>query len=819
MFKLLTLLLAVSSWAHSARNCNQMEEEIYFVGNPEDFKAIQNCSYLNSSLFITGDYNIINLEPLSNLKEIDGYLVILDSHLIRNLKGLHNLEKIKGSQLYLKSSASTFKYNNNFLDDENRGLCYANLVDWSLITDFEVVDTNNGINCPVECHPECLGCFGPGPRLCQACKNHKVGDTCVGYDCDTFDCSLMDPSKKLDLNLDRIAIQDINVSWEALNITEAGGVIQKYQLFRDGGIIYETYFNDSGYTTLEKLDTHYLDSDLVLDNIYNYQIEYTTESGSILGDNFELNLYDWRPDDITDLELVGFTLESNLITKIKFKSDTYLPPFGFQYQLSGSTDFLNLNSLSSGSQHSSTLLDLNYDTNYLLTVCGYNLEFDIVGNCDILEIITPPRPTTTTNTFTSTTLTTSTTSTNTLTTSTLTTSTLTTSSSLTSSTTLTTNTLTTNTLTTNTLTTTLSTTTPTITTSTTITTRTLTTSSSLTSSSTLMYTSSLTNTSTFVNPSQTETTPTTSQRVKNISYLDILNYSGSSGSGSGSGSESGSESGSSLEPIAENVKDSEDEFDYLILIWILVSLIVLILCLCMLCYFKKNEIAPEVCVQTSSAVERPKISFPNPVFEDRKVNGKDFLYDSMNSNQEFTLQKNKTIKANNINQRSQNPIYVSGSSTSSDEDIQERNGRMCQNQTYGFPQDDIRPVPARVIPNGVYQLPQDPLDRTYDSASFPTVTENELYDYALEITEENCIPPNVVNNDKEGTDEYIIVTDNSERVVLNSQELDEVRRNLKQQQEVSTVELTDESIGRRKGSVMNELKLKLESKTGNLLSI
>ena len=70
MFKLLTLLLAVSSWAHSARNCNQMEEEIYFIGNTEDFKAIQNCSYLNSSLFITGDYNIINLDPLSNLKEI-----------------------------------------------------------------------------------------------------------------------------------------------------------------------------------------------------------------------------------------------------------------------------------------------------------------------------------------------------------------------------------------------------------------------------------------------------------------------------------------------------------------------------------------------------------------------------------------------------------------------------------------------------------------------------------------------------------------------------------------------------------------------------
>ena len=63
------------------------------MGNPEDFDYIENCTYLNSSLFVTGDYNIDTLEPLSNLESINGYLVILDSHLIRNLKDFIILEK------------------------------------------------------------------------------------------------------------------------------------------------------------------------------------------------------------------------------------------------------------------------------------------------------------------------------------------------------------------------------------------------------------------------------------------------------------------------------------------------------------------------------------------------------------------------------------------------------------------------------------------------------------------------------------------------------------------------------------------------------
>ena len=198
---LIISILLSSTYSHSLKTCPNSGEDIYFIGNPEDIDTISNCTYLNSSLFITGDYNILDLQGLYQLEEIAGYLVILDSHLIKNLDGLQNLKTIRGNELYLKTASVTFKYNNNFLDDENRGLCYTNLVDWSKITDYDIVDTNNGISCPTECHEECIGCFGPGPRLCQECKNHLVGNTCVPYDCGSLDCSLKEPTKKLDLSL------------------------------------------------------------------------------------------------------------------------------------------------------------------------------------------------------------------------------------------------------------------------------------------------------------------------------------------------------------------------------------------------------------------------------------------------------------------------------------------------------------------------------------------------------------------------------------------------------------------------------------------
>ena len=148
------------------------------------------------------------------------------------------------------------------------------------------MDTNNGISCPTECHPECIGCFGPGPRLCQECRHSKVGNTCVNYNCLDFSCDLSLPQIPLEIIIERPARQTLNVSWNELNITEAGGNILEYLLYRDSDLISHQYFNDSGYETPEKLIPFYLDTNLTLEKTYFYNIEYTTESGSLRSDNF-----------------------------------------------------------------------------------------------------------------------------------------------------------------------------------------------------------------------------------------------------------------------------------------------------------------------------------------------------------------------------------------------------------------------------------------------------------------------------------------------------------------------------------------------------
>ena len=38
--------------------------------------------------------------------------------------------------------------------------------------------TENSDNCS-SCNPQCNGCFGPGPQLCQNCINNISGFTCV----------------------------------------------------------------------------------------------------------------------------------------------------------------------------------------------------------------------------------------------------------------------------------------------------------------------------------------------------------------------------------------------------------------------------------------------------------------------------------------------------------------------------------------------------------------------------------------------------------------------------------------------------------------
>ena len=164
------VLLYLFTLVKSQSNC---KKDTFFININKDIEAISNCSTINGSLFINGENNIDSLSGLSNINYITGELVIIDSHIVNSLKGLHNLKNIGGENLYLDQYSVAIKHNINNKNDSHQGLCYVNKLDWSLLTNSQYTFSNNGKNCP-DCHSNCLGCFGPGPRLCQQCRYFQL---------------------------------------------------------------------------------------------------------------------------------------------------------------------------------------------------------------------------------------------------------------------------------------------------------------------------------------------------------------------------------------------------------------------------------------------------------------------------------------------------------------------------------------------------------------------------------------------------------------------------------------------------------------------
>ena len=72
--------------------------------------------------------------------------MIIDSHSLNSLSGLNNLNRIHGNNLYLDTYSVVIR-NNNFIDQNYTGLCYANNINWTLLTDHLVLINNNNDNC------------------------------------------------------------------------------------------------------------------------------------------------------------------------------------------------------------------------------------------------------------------------------------------------------------------------------------------------------------------------------------------------------------------------------------------------------------------------------------------------------------------------------------------------------------------------------------------------------------------------------------------------------------------------------------------------
>lgn len=132
----------------------------YLVEKNSDYNNVEITNFLiDSNLILTGKTN--TTFPLDNVNNITGYLIIWNSDL-KSLFGLRNLKSVGDLSI-----------------THNDLLCFVETIDWSLISHSKIdVRLNNNTNCS-KCDNECVGCWGPSPRLCQACSNYMSGITCV----------------------------------------------------------------------------------------------------------------------------------------------------------------------------------------------------------------------------------------------------------------------------------------------------------------------------------------------------------------------------------------------------------------------------------------------------------------------------------------------------------------------------------------------------------------------------------------------------------------------------------------------------------------
>ena len=136
------------------------------------------------------------------------------------------------------------------------------MVNWTKITDENVVVSNNRVFCP-DCHIECVGCFGPGRLLCQECVNYMSGSACLsecpqGTTVDGSNCIESVPTQDVTLNFERQEDEyDVLVSWEEPETPN--GFILSYTLYRDGEQIFTTFYENDGYYSNDNLTLNYLE--------------------------------------------------------------------------------------------------------------------------------------------------------------------------------------------------------------------------------------------------------------------------------------------------------------------------------------------------------------------------------------------------------------------------------------------------------------------------------------------------------------------------------------------------------------------------------
>ena len=246
---LLNLLLA-----SFASDCGLDPSDTIYISSIEETNELGTCSAVNASVYIHGENNIGSLSALNGITEINGDLVITDNTEVRNLKGFQNLGRVHGEDLYLDQYSIVIT--------DNSKLAFVDRVNWTSITDYPTKFSGNA-NLSVVCDTVCNNCFGPGPFLCQTCKNTSFYNTsiclveCNEYHENTTYCHHVAPYP-LEFFVNDINSTCFNYTWEFSENEPYLDTITGAEVHLGNYTIYNYTVDDTGYYYIRNFTNTFL---------------------------------------------------------------------------------------------------------------------------------------------------------------------------------------------------------------------------------------------------------------------------------------------------------------------------------------------------------------------------------------------------------------------------------------------------------------------------------------------------------------------------------------------------------------------------------
>ena len=285
--------------------------------NQEDIDSLASlcCQVLNASLLINFEgESSVDLTSLNSIQVITGYLAVIHSPIVKDLSVFKNVQ-VLGEDLYQNQYGIAI-LDNDDLENPTEGLCWADKVDWSMITSHPFIVSGNAQNCS-ECHPQCQNCWvGDDISECQKCQNFQTGanftylNNLYGYSSCIAECpegTIVNPEQSqcpkcsfppngtdfcwerlppsplgFNLTVRSINTSTVEISW--IRPSHPNGLILRYGIYRNDTYDHDDYIgsiqNVFGSDGFGQSEFTYLDTGLTPDTFYTYTIRAQNHFGS-----------------------------------------------------------------------------------------------------------------------------------------------------------------------------------------------------------------------------------------------------------------------------------------------------------------------------------------------------------------------------------------------------------------------------------------------------------------------------------------------------------------------------------------------------------